>query len=519
MTVRTHLLFSALLLSLLPLSAQRYLLSNVNVVDVVEGTVQPSQHILIEGERIEAIVVNPQVIQGRIARTFDLEGQYVMPGLWDMHVHDPLGTEWFDLMLAKGITGVRLMAAEADSVGEWKARLAEGEALPRIVAAARWPGREVLPDSAWRLVDSIQQARADLIAAGRSVSRPTLLAVIRAAKRRDLPVAALLPEELSLLEAIRAGLRSSEGGYGLLAASSLRESYLRDAAWGVRSDSNLQTAQGRRAFILDTYSSEQADTVLRFLGQSDTWLCPTLTRLEALARVRDSLFTQVDERLRYIAPRQRQAWQQAYPDSLYSEAYLAVEQALFETLRNLTGRMESRNVKVLAGSGTGQPYVYPGVGLHDELAHLVAGGMTNQEALRTATYYPVRYLGLSQDLGTVSEGKIADMVILDRNPLLDIRHTREVAGVVLRGKYFQKLALEMKQAKVRDRHQRQEIIPLLLAAYEQGGSPALRDRYRRLEEEDRFRRKYNFDESSLARVGRYLLEQAQDPQEIGRAHV
>lgn len=483
--------------------AQRYVLANANVVDVTNGSIKPRQYLVIEGERIQAIVDNPQLITGRIERTFDLKGRYVMPGFWDMHVSDPVGAEWFDLMLAQGITGVRLFEVHPDSLADWKRRKAAGEALPRMYGAAS-ALTEAQADSAWQVVDSLQQAGLDFIVAGRHLSRTQFLAVQRATERRQMPLVAALPLSVSLYEALRNGLSSSEGGYGMLMASSVREDYLRDVAWGVRNDPTLQSESDIRRFLMETYAKPKADSATIILGRRGLWLCPTLTAQEARGRMEDSLFRQ-DERLEYLSPRLLAQWEAQAKNPAYDWTRFAVERALFEILRNLSGRYEVTQVQVLAGSGTGHPYVFPGSSLHDELAHLVAGGMTIEEVLRTTTLYPVQHLGLTADYGTVEEGKIANLVILDRNPLLDIRHTREVEGVVLDGKYYQRLALQMKQARIMDRHQRKEIVPLLLTAYARGGVDAMRERYQSLEREDVFKQVYNFDEASLEQVGQTLL--------------
>lgn len=484
--------------------AQRYVLADVNIVDVVKGTVQPRQHLVIEGKRIVDIVDNQQLITGRIERTFNLNGAYVMPGLWDMSVENSLGTEWFNIMMAHGITGVRLMGVNPDSLAHWKERKEAGEALP-IVRGTAAPVAPTHPDSAWRDLESLQRAGVDFIDISPNQSRTDFLAVLDAAERRRIPAVATLPPDISIYEALRKGIVCSEGGNGILIASSIQEEYLRDAAWGVRTDPGLETEAGVRSFLMETYSRQKADSVTAILGRRGLWLCPTLTAQEALGNMEDSVFRQ-DERMAYISPQLRDDWEAKAKNPQLSWSHFAVERALFEILRNLTGRYEVTKVPVLAGSGTGQPYVFPGSGLHDELAHLVDGGMTIQTALQTATLNPVRFFGLESDYGSVEVGKIADLVILDRNPLLDIRHTREVKGVVLDGKYYQKLALQMKMATIEDRHKRQEIIPMMITAFETGGVEALRQQYKDLEAEDIFKRKYNFDESSLEEVGRRLMD-------------
>ena len=100
-------------------------------------------------------------------------------------------------------------------------------------------------------------------------------------------------------------------------------------------------------------------------------------------------------------------------------------------------------VTVLAGSDAPDSFVFPGTGLHDELEHLVAAGLSPLEALRTATVEPARFLGLDGKAGTIAPGARADIVLLQGNPLSDIGAVRTVAGVVLAGSYYDRGDLDV----------------------------------------------------------------------------
>jgi imidazolonepropionase-like amidohydrolase len=117
------------------------------------------------------------------------------------------------------------------------------------------------------------------------------------------------------------------------------------------------------------------------------------------------------------------------------DAWIARIGMLLERYKKLVGDMHRAGVEFLAGTDTSPSNpVLPGSGLHDELELLVESGFTPMEALQTATRNPARYLGKLQDMGTLEPGKLADLVLLDANPLDDIRNTRKISLVVLKGR-------------------------------------------------------------------------------------
>ena len=110
--------------------------------------------------------------------------------------------------------------------------------------------------------------------------------------------------------------------------------------------------------------------------------------------------------------------------------------------------MHRAGVQILAGTDTMVPHVVPGFSLHEELALLVEAGLTPLESLRTATLSPAKFLGKSESMGTIERGKVADLVLLDANPLLDIANTRRIGAVVLNGRYLPRSTLDSKLAEV-----------------------------------------------------------------------
>jgi imidazolonepropionase-like amidohydrolase len=114
----------------------------------------------------------------------------------------------------------------------------------------------------------------------------------------------------------------------------------------------------------------------------------------------------------------------------------------------LVGEMHRAGVRILAGTDLGNPYVYPGFSLHDELALLVRAGLTPLEALQTATINPAKFLGKENELGAIGKGKFADLLLLDANPVEDINNTRKINAVVLNGRLLNRQTLDKLLADV-----------------------------------------------------------------------
>jgi hypothetical protein len=190
---------------------------------------------------------------------------------------------------------------------------------------------------------------------------------------------------------------------------------------------------------LESFSAKkEADLFARFT-RNGTWQCPTLTVLRSAAYRDDSAFTN-DGRVRFIPRQVLQRWRQRIVNPS-GESY-AHAKRLFEKALEIVRDMRRAGVLLLAGTDTGNPYCFPGFSLHDELVLLVKAGLTPGESLRAATINPAKFLGLDQKLGTIEQGKLADLVLLQANPLEDIRNTQSIDAVIVNGQYYDRKALD-----------------------------------------------------------------------------
>jgi imidazolonepropionase-like amidohydrolase len=426
-------------------------ITHVSVIDVASGEIRPDYTVLVSGNRIgyvgpatsASIPADAQIIDGR--------GKFLMPGLWDMHVH---GFVWVfsefagPLMIANGITGAREMGWHIDTTLRWRSDIAAGrEVGPRLVAGVRIDGavnkakfvaHVVTEEDGVRAVDTLAHKkdgsrRADFLKVYSWIPRAAYFGLVREAKKVGIPFAGLVPYSVSMVEASDAGQRSMEHEDDLMRACTSSDSLLRarfaDTSVVARDPFAMIKAQAH----LVQASSDPAEckSVIATLARNHTWVTPTLVVYQPYVHAFDSASTH-PEWARYVPGLVQGGWIHRAAtikpaDSMAMRSYFS-----FDRTRDL----KEAGVKLLAGTDMPQAFVYPGFSLHQELELLVRSGLTPLEALRTATYNPAEFLGALDSLGTVEKGKVADLLLLDANPLADIRNTRRIAVVIANGRVF-----------------------------------------------------------------------------------
>jgi len=352
----------------------------------------------------------------------------------------------FTLFIANGVTSVRQMFGNPDLL-RWREQIAKGTLLgPRMVVASPivdgpqpiWPNSISVrnEDEGRKAVRKVKQWGADFVKVYALLPRDAYFGIADEAKQQGITFAGHVPNAVSPAEASDAGQKSIEHLTGILIACSDKETELREKL--VKADS--PEARGRvQATALETYDQKKAaDLVARF-AKNQTWQCPTLTVLRSNAYLGDENFRR-DGRLRYIPRQLQQRW--GFRISNRSGGGNAGAKKVLEKQFEIVGAMQKAGVPILAGTDTGNPFCFPGFSLHDELALLVIAGLTPVEALRSATLNPAKFFGLDQTLGTIEQGKIADLVLLDANPLVDIRNTQRINAVVSNGRLFDRKALD-----------------------------------------------------------------------------
>jgi imidazolonepropionase-like amidohydrolase len=455
----------------LPAAPVDLAVAHVTVVDPATGVATPDRTVLVAGDRIVAVVAGTAPAPART--TVEGRGKFLIPGLWDMHVHfaDPGAAKLF---IANGVTGVRVMWGNPRfAPGMDRAHFKMREAFdrqekigPRMVIASQildgpkpiWPNSVALAtaEQGRQAVVEAKQSGVDFIKVYSLLPREVFLAIADESKKQGLPFAGHVPEAVSAAEASAAGMKSIEHLTGLAFACSARESELREkiTAFGARQPppSAAEWSAFRhqvRTEAVATFDRARARALFATFASHGTWHTPTLTVLRNGGRLDDPGLAR-DPRMQYVPPFVKKMWDPRLDFRTRDRTpadYTALRDAFGKQL-TMVGLLARAGVPLLAGTDELNPYCFPGFSLHDELGLLVSAGLTPLEALRAATSGPARFLG-REDLGGIAPGKRADLVLLDADPLADIGSTRKISAVISRGTLHDRAALDRLLAEVK----------------------------------------------------------------------
>jgi imidazolonepropionase-like amidohydrolase len=423
--------------------------------------------LVVSGGRITTLGKATDTSLPQTAHVVDASGKFVIPGLWDMHVHTlqsmSSGGESFDvyeaffpLFVANGVTGVRDMNGDLDLLARAQQKMSRGEILgPRVVAAGpivdgvSWPFGSIAVSSAdegQHAVRVLKGRGADFVKVGSLVPRDAYFSIVAETKSHKIPFVGHVPFAVTATEASDAGQRSIEHLDGVLLSSSPREGTLREEMQRTMKTGDFSVLWRSRvraeAKALETYDDRFAAQLTSRFIKNGTWQIPTLVLKQATSFFQDKRSTD-DPRLAYIPGYLLATW--GADNGLtgsYDAQDFANDRRVFAKLLQVVGMMHHAGVKFMPGTDSIDPYIFPGFSVHDELALFVQAGLTPMQALQAATWNPAEYLGITDTAGSVAIGKVADLVLLDANPLEDIRNTQRIWAVVLHGKLLQKAALE-----------------------------------------------------------------------------
>jgi len=438
--------------------AQTLRIVNATVVDVATGELHPGSTIVIQGNRITSVGSATTANGGQVV---DAKGSYVMPGLWDMHTHAFFGDgtpESRDLILplfiANGVTGIRDMGSSLEPVLRARADVAAHRLLgPRmIVSGPMLDGPKVSFPSSLAIttpavgrdaVDSLKRRGVDFIKIQSGVPRDAYFAIADEAKKVGISFEGHVPDAIRASEAIAAGQRTFEHLIGIFEASSPDEDkYITDKYDG---------GTKRPGVFLKTYDPVREARIIQQIAAAQVWQCPTLFWERGQWLV-DTMTGMDDPDLAYAA----KSWIAKWPASrasilkgLASDPHSVREEFVAHEL-DIMRKLHAAKVPFLAGTDAPAGVdVLPGISLHLELERFVAAGFTPLEALQTATLNPALFYDKVGDYGSVQAGRIADLVMLNANPLTDIRNTRAIAGVIADGRYLSSADLDQLRAQLK----------------------------------------------------------------------
>lgn len=442
-------------------------IENVNIVDVVNGSIISGMDVIVRGDRIHDVVKSGTTeIDARIR--VDATGQYLIPGLWDMHAKPDDPEMWkmnpseasrdllLPLFVLHGVTGIRDMAGSLKVVNDWREKMASGSLLgPKIFAGGPLiDGPNSIRDGSIaisskealiRKVDSLKETGVDFLNIHSQLPDSIFNALSKYASSIDFPFSGHLPQKIGNAEASKSGIKSLEHLLGIPLECSSKESNIRNNTidYGGLQD-RLSKYVFRTKLMVETYELRKAKALYAQFVKNDTWITPTISMW-----YKNAYFEEEEQNdqiyFQHLPKYMRKYWSPQVNENLRyrQEGFLEVKQILVEHYKKIINDMHEAGVKLLAGTNAGaNPLCWPGRGVHLEIAMLEEAGLSPSEALKTATINPAIYLGVEEEYGTIDSGKFADMLLLSDNPLQTVSNTQNITGVIKSGSYFSKKRIE-----------------------------------------------------------------------------
>jgi hypothetical protein len=502
--------------------------THATIIDTSGGPNKTDITVVITGDRITDIKPSVKFRPAKGAQVIDATGKFLIPGLWDMHVHRN-DKRYLPLFIANGVTGVRIMWGYPMHHA-WREEISKCSLIgPRLIIASPiidgplplWPGSISVSSEAEarQVVKQVKENGYDFVKILEGLSRDAYFAIADESRKQGIPFAGHIPLTISATEASDAGQKCIEhlGGAispGILLDCSNKEEELRKegekAFEGLSVQKPLTPSQleAFRSFpkkVLETYDGQKAAALFARFVKNNTWFCPTLPELRGYRFLDDKNFIN-DPRLKYMPKTVRESWEPKNNPLVSSNTAedWAIGKKVYQKELEIVGAMHHEGVGLLAGTDEPNPFCFPGFSLHDELGLLVEAGLTPMEALQAATYNPAKFLAMTDSLGTIDIGKIADLVLLEANPLEDISNTRKIAGGVVGGKYFPKPSLDEMLAKIETLANQMPIAEVMLKTIAEKDISLAIKQYHELKATQPDA--YDFREQQLNSLGYQLLE-------------
>jgi hypothetical protein len=454
-TLILFFIFTISLLSCRKSEKADFAIQNVTVIDATGAAAKSGMTVLITGNRIRKIDKTHTIRLARDVKVVDGSGKFLIPGLWDMHAHiyredkpvDVIGHKFISIFIANGITNVRVMLGWPE-LHQWRDEISAGKLIgPRmILASVMAEGRVAGQDGSYgissveegrQFVRKIMSENVDFVKVGSYLPRDVYFAIADEAKKQGIPFAGHVPYSTSGVEASDAGQLSFEHQYSILIPCSKLEEEIRTDFMNMGPTTRNRT----KRYAEIEYSEQKAREFFAHLVKNGTYVCPTLVVWDEFTK-RDKEDLANDPRLNYMPP-DIKTRMKLMNDNFSDVEVKADMRRRHSRSRYIVGEMNKAGVKILAGTDNGAaPYVFHGFGLHHELKLLVESGLTPMEALQSATINAAKCAGRLDSLGTIEEGKIADLVLLEENPLSSIENTKKINSVFYNGKHFDRSKLD-----------------------------------------------------------------------------
>ena len=446
-----------------------YCIENINIIDSVNG-LKKNMTIVISGNKILKVGKTKNLSLSKKNKIYDGKDQFIIPGLWDSHIHfafeEELANSMFNLFIGHGITSLRDTGGELNFVKKWKKKSKQNpNYFPRVKIAGPlidgkfnvYNGNSVYFPSLSVKTASVEETEemvldlikndVDFLKAYEMLTPEQFETVIKIAKKNNLRVSGHIPLSMDVITASNMGLNSIEHFRNIEMSSTNKTQELlnkrrnilknKDQILGSTLRTNIHNSQ--RISSIKNIDSTELSKVLNTLYENDTWQIPTISMYEGIAYESYN-----NEKWRksfdYLPYKIKNKWNEQI--SKRKNQVNDDSKVFSNWQKSMTRIMNKIGIKFMAGTDTPIFFQTPGYSLHTELEVLVESGLTPIEAIESATYNPAIYFNMQNELGLISEGYIADLLILSKNPLEKISNTRKIEVVIKNGNYLNRKFLD-----------------------------------------------------------------------------
>ena len=440
-----------------------YLIENISIIHPIEEVENQMTLVISENKIINQFKTN-QVKVSQKNVIYDGYEKYIMPGLWDAHIHFAYETDLAnampDLFLAHGVTSLRDTGGEIDFVNSFKQKSLENpKTTPRVKIAGplvdgnynvydgsspNYPELSIRTANVIDLKKQVQiliDKNVDFLKAYEMLSPAQFEAIAEIAKENNLKLTGHVPLSMSVIDASNLGLNSIEHLRNIeLSMSTHSERFLKERKEILENKKQIKGSQLRRTLhkkqrFKSIYSldSSKIKEVVSVLAKNKTWQIPTLRLYKnyVYQKYKDSSYTSY---FKMLPKNKKEEWISEIKE---------IPRNLNVDLKNysdwtqiMVKYMNLNGIKFMAGTDVPIGYLLPGLSLHQELIELNNSGLSRREVIQSATINPAKYFNMNDSLGKVKTGYIADLVILNKNPLENIENTLSINAVIKDGKYL-----------------------------------------------------------------------------------
>ena len=446
-----------------------FLIENINIIDPIEG-IQKNMTLVINKNKIINIFKTGEIEVSINNTIHNGSKKFVMAGLWDSHIHFAFETDFADAMpdlfLAHGITSLRDTGGKIEFVNSFKQKsLKNPKTTPRIKIAGplvdgkynvydgsspNYPPlsiKTINVENLEKQVELLVEKKVDFLKAYEMLSPKQFEGISKIAKKNNLKLTGHVPLSMDVITASNLGLNSMEHLRNVeLSMSTFSNELLKERQDILKNKNQIKGSQLRsllhqkqRFKSVYNLDSTKIKKVVSVLAKNGTWQIPTLILYKNFVykKYKDSSYTSSFDML---PKRKKEEWLNEIKE--ISNDLNEDQKNYNKWTQEMVGYMNQNGVKFMAGTDVPIGYLIPGLSLHQELLELKKSGLSNSEVIQSATLNPAKYFNMNDSLGSVKIGFIADLIILNKNPLENIENTQSINAVIKDGNYLNRTYLD-----------------------------------------------------------------------------